>query len=542
MKIHTASMTSRHFIIQVALLIIVASCTSSCKGVVKKIGKETIGEVAEESSEVVSKKGGKSVAKTAGKDFVRNMGWDDLLLVLRKENPTLARSMDHVRSSVKREIADVASLDDHFLVSLKTSRTLVDEYSLFTDQAPKLADNVDFFRLFAKADYAEKSFGKTNVLKNIIVKEEKGLVRFLDKTTGNIVADYSDGILRFSNIERIIPDNSLVKGVLLPNALYKMKGANGLEYSFSIDNLGRVIQVEAKNVSPDELVTNVLRRDGYVDLGSEWNTSLRRLKQSSKGNDVTATLTFKYADDGVTPQYARIDASTSGKKRVSQSFSNISQAAKNEATVKRVAKALNMASEKQNALLMEMSSDVELEKLIHAAPEFNIQRWLNTRNHVDFSKLAVTPKGDFPKNARVYAGNVYYFNPHLNSGLLARLKRGGNTVDLRGMKTLTESDLILLDKKYPGGVPFSKQGFPDFSNVAARGADGKPIIMDIGQLSGDSKKDISAAETMFQKLGNKWEGGFTWHHIEGTTSLMRVPTDIHQLVDHTGGMSMSGLK
>lgn len=535
-------MTSRHFIIQVALLIIVASCTSSCKGVVKKIGKETIGEVAEESSEVVSKKGGKSVAKTAGKDFVRNMGWDDLLLVLRKENPTLARSMDHVRSSVKREIADVASLDDHFLVSLKTSRTLVDEYSLFTDQAPKLADNVDFFRLFAKADYAEKSFGKTNVLKNIIVKEEKGLVRFLDKTTGNIVADYSDGILRFSNIERIIPDNSLVKGVLLPNALYKMKGANGLEYSFSIDNLGRVIQVEAKNVSPDELVTNVLRRYGYVDLGSEWNTSLRRLKQSSKGNDVTATLTFKYADDGVTPQYARIDASTSGKKRVSQSFSNISQAAKNEATVKRVAKALNMASEKQNALLMEMSSDVELEKLIHAAPEFNIQRWLNTRNHVDFSKLAVTPKGDFPKNARVYAGNVYYFNPHLNSGLLARLKRGGNTVDLRGMKTLTESDLILLDKKYPGGVPFSKQGFPDFSNVAARGADGKPIIMDIGQLSGDSKKDISAAETMFQKLGNKWEGGFTWHHIEGTTSLMRVSTDIHQLVDHTGGMSMSGLK
>lgn len=542
MKIHTASMTSRHFIIQVALLIIVASCTSSCKGVVKKIGKETIGEVAEESSEVVSKKGGKSVAKTAGKDFVRNMGWDDLLLVLRKENPTLARSMDYVRSSVKREIADVVSLDDHFLASLKTSRTLVDEYSLFTDQAPKLADNVDFFRLFAKADYAEKSFGKTNVLKNIIVKEEKGLVRFLDKTTGNIVADYSDGILRFSNIERIIPDNSLVKGVLLPNALYKMKGANGLEYSFSVDNLGRVIQVEAKNVSPDELVTNVLRRDGYVDLGSEWNTSLRRLKQSSKGNDVTATLTFKYADDGVTPQYARIDASTSGKKRVSQSFSNISQAAKNEATVKRVAKALNMASEKQNALLMEMSSDVELEKLIHAAPEFNIQRWLNTRNHVDVSKLAVTPKGDFPKNARVYAGNVYYFNPHLNSGLLARLKRGGNTVDLRGMKTLTESDLILLDKKYPGGVPFSKQGFPDFSNVAARGADGKPIIMDIGQLSGDSKKDISAAETMFQKLGNKWEGGFTWHHIEGTTSLMRVPTDIHQLVDHTGGMSMSGLK
>ena len=462
-------------------------------------------------------------------------------MILRKENPILAGSLDHTGHSFKKKIADAVSIDYHFLTSLKSSKTLADEYLLFTEQAPKLADNIDFFRLFARADYSEKSIGKANILKNVMVKEEKGLVRLLDNNTGNIIADYSDGILHFSNIDRIIPDNSLVKGELLPNALYKMKGAYGLEYSFSVDNLGRVFQVEAKNVSPDELVTNVLRRDGYVNLGPEWDTSFRRLKQSSQGNDVTATLTFKYADDGVTPQYARIDASTSGKIRVSQSFSNISQVAKNEATVKRVAKALNMAPEKQNALLMEMSSDVELEKLIHADPEFNIQRWLNTRNHVDVSQLAVTPKGDFPKNARVYAGNVYYFNPHLNSGLLARLKRGGNTVDLRGMKTLTESDLILLDKKYPGGVPFSKQGFPDFSNVAARGADGKPIIMDIGQLSGDSKKDISAAETMFQKLGNKWEGGFTWHHIEGTNSLMRVPTDIHQLVDHTGGMSMSGL-
>lgn len=535
-------MASKHIIIRVILLIIIAFCTCSCKSIVKKIGKETIGEVAEESSEVVAKKGGKAVAKTAGKKVVRNMGWDDLIMILRKENPTLARSLDHVGSSAKRQIADVVSIDEHFLASLKSSRTLADEYSLFTEQAPKLADNIDFFRLFARSDYAEKSLGKTNILKNVIVKEEKGLVRLLDKNTGNIIADYSDGILRFSNIDRIIPDNNLVKGELLPNTLYKMKGANGLEYSFSVDNLGRIFQVEAKNVSPDELVTNVLRRDGYVDLGPEWNTSLRRLKQSSKGNDVSATLTFKYADDGVTPQYARVDASTSGKNRVSQSFSNVSKAAKNEATVKRVAKTLDMAPEKQNALLMEMSSDVELEKLIHADPEFNIQRWLNTRNHVDVSQIAVTPKGEFPKNARVYAGNTYYFNPYLNSGLLARLKRGGNTVDLRGMKALTANDLILLDKKYPGGVPFSKQGFPDFSNVAAKGADGKPIIMDIGHLSGDSKKDIAAAETMFQKLGNKWEGGFTWHHIEGTNSLMRVPTDIHQLVDHTGGMSMSGLK
>ena len=58
-------MASKHIIIRVILLIIIAFCTCSCKNIVKKIGKETIGEVAEESSEVVAKKGGKAVAKTA---------------------------------------------------------------------------------------------------------------------------------------------------------------------------------------------------------------------------------------------------------------------------------------------------------------------------------------------------------------------------------------------------------------------------------------------------------------------------------------------
>lgn len=533
---------NRRIISHILLCTFLITNLCSCKSIVKRINKETIGEVVEESAEAAAKKGGKSIAKKTSKRFVRNMKWDDVIRILRKENPTLSRSIERFSGSTKKRIASVINIDDRFFTSLRSSRTLADEYSIFTESAPKLADNVDFFRTFAKSDYNGKNLGKTNVFKNIVAKEAKGTVKFFDKNTGSLIADYSDGIIKLSNIERIIPDNNLVKGELIPNSLYKMKGANGLEYAFSVDNLGRVLQVDAKNVSPDELITNVLRRDGYVDLGPEWNSSFRKLKQTSKGNDVSATITFKYADDGVTPQYAHVEASTSGKNRVSQSFSNISKASKNEATVKHVARTLGISPEKQNSLLREMSEDVELEKLININPEFNIQRWLNTRNHVNVSLIAVTPKGEFPKNAKVYAGNTYYFNPHLNSGLMARLKRGGNTVDLRGMKTLSTEDLILLDKKYPQGVPFSKQGFPDFSYVAAKGSDGNPILMDIGKLSGNSKKDIATAETMFQNLGNAWAPGFTWHHVEGTTLLMRVPTDIHQLVDHTGGMSMSGLK
>ena len=58
-----------------------------------------------------------------------------------------------------------------------------------------------------------------------------------------------------------------------------------------------------------------------------------------------------------------------------------------------------------------------------------------------------------PINARVYAGNVYYFNPHLNYGLKARLRRGNGMVDLRGMSNLSYDDLVRLDKLYPDGVP-----------------------------------------------------------------------------------------
>ena len=62
---------------------------------------------------------------------------------------------------------------------------------------------------------------------------------------------------------------------------------------------------------------------------------------------------------------------------------------------------------------------------------------------MDKSKILRTPKGGMPKNARVYAGNTYYFNPALNRGLAARLKNNGNKITLKKPPiTLTEEDLI----------------------------------------------------------------------------------------------------
>lgn len=90
-----------------------------------------------------------------------------------------------------------------------------------------------------------------------------------------------------------------------------------------------------------------------------------------------------------------------------------------------------------------MGQDEELAKLIHSNPELNIRRWFNTRNHVDKSNVARTAKGRMVPNGQVYAGNVYYFDSHLNSGLKARLKKDG-AINLKKFGSLTYDDLLKL--------------------------------------------------------------------------------------------------
>ena len=184
-----------------------------------------------------------------------------------------------------------------------------------------------------------------------------------------------------------------------------------------------------------------------------------------------------------------------------------------------------------------MAEDENLVQLIHADPELNIKRWLNTRNHVDKTKLAKTSNGRTVPNGRVYAGNVYYFNPSLNSALKARLKNGDGIISLKKFGILSRDELIQLDKLYPDGVPFTKEGFADFTKVAAKNDQNQVIKINIGTLSGDSNSDIKKAESLYLKMGYKSKDGYTWHHLENSTELIRVPTAIHQLVDHAGGMS-----
>lgn len=531
-------------IVSPALITIILISSFSCNNVEKKIGNFLAEEATEKlAKEVVSESGEKSI-KSLTKKEIREIDWEDLFKMIRKENINLFDALDRLDGSFKKDIVRAMQYDREFCNSLISNPILVDEFSVFAKSSAKASENLNLFRYYAKARNLELRFGSPQGLKNIIIKEELGSIVFMQKETNRILGELKDGIMTLKNVSPNgvfrLGDDSFIKNTLIPNILYKYKGKNGLEYMYKIDDLGRISKIDANKVNINELLTNVVYAKENFNLGAYWSSQLKRVSQTSKGNDIDATLIFKYAEDETAPLAVKAEIKAQEKKIISESFENIERVSKkvftsteNAAILNKTAAKVGLTPQKQAKLFEEMGNDDGLAALIHTNPEFNIGRWIKTRNHVDEKLLARDGKG-YVTNGRVYAGNVYYFNPHLNSGLNARVKSG--------QSQFSYIELVELDKLYPDGVPFTKQGYPDFTKVAFKIKEGKPLKVNINQLSGDSKTDIRRATEIACKMGYETPRGYTWHHIENSTELILVPRTIHELVRHSGGMSTHAAK
>ncbi len=89
----------------------------------------------------------------------------------------------------------------------------------------------------------------------------------------------------------------------------------------------------------------------------------------------------------------------------------------------------------------------------------------------------------------------------------------------------------LAGKKHPKtGVSFDKDGFPDFSGVAAQTV---PVAQ-----TGIRHADEAAANAAAGL--SKTPEGFTWHHHQDGKTMQLVPTGIHQQTGHTGGVALHG--
>ncbi|WP_017472969.1 T7SS effector LXG polymorphic toxin [Amphibacillus jilinensis] len=132
----------------------------------------------------------------------------------------------------------------------------------------------------------------------------------------------------------------------------------------------------------------------------------------------------------------------------------------------------------------------------------------------------INKKLDVVYSKRVGSGNVGKGTGNALGGVrIINKKYAGEVYKLSGD----------LGKKYPEGVKFSKEGFPDFSRYSKANLEIKGLI-------GDHYYDFKKAN---EALGLKnTPAGYTWHHVEDGKTMMLVPSDIHGEVRHTGGASL----
>ncbi len=150
--------------------------------------------------------------------------------------------------------------------------------------------------------------------------------------------------------------------------------------------------------------------------------------------------------------------------------------------------------------------------------------------------------GKFPSNAKDFSGRTFSFdldkNPRMSRIMEKRWSNKGYTSD-QIKKAKKEFKELL--KNYPKGVKFTNKGFPDFSPYYKK-YKGKNVEVTLDKLNPGkrgSNKDIREAIKKFKKENPEWKqpDGTTWHHIENSTKLQLVPSDIHDAVKHFGGRS-----
>lgn len=97
-----------------------------------------------------------------------------------------------------------------------------------------------------------------------------------------------------------------------------------------------------------------------------------------------------------------------------------------------------------------------------------------------------------------------------------------------------------LSEKYPDGVTFDKDGFPDFTSYArVNPKTGQPDVYQIkmeGNYGTGPNGDFGKAN---RAAGyTETPDGYTWHHHQDRKTMILVPKDIHGAVAHTGGTSV----
>ncbi|GAA1087262.1 hypothetical protein GCM10009648_28410 [Tsukamurella spumae] len=106
----------------------------------------------------------------------------------------------------------------------------------------------------------------------------------------------------------------------------------------------------------------------------------------------------------------------------------------------------------------------------------------------------------------------------------------GHTYDFRNSPKPVRDELL---KKYPDGVRFTSDGFPDFGPYSIR------TIELPGGFKGHGPDEIAANKIAGFDKNNPIPDGYVWHHNQDLKTMQLVPKDLHNIaVRHAGGNAL----
>ena len=212
--------------VYIALIILCLLIVSSCKKPGKEIVEKIATETTEKAAKGIAKETSEKTLKTLTRKELRSIDWKDLMELIRKENINFADALSRLDRSFQKKIGKAIQSDYDFYSALISSSTIIDEFSKFTKNAPKAADNIYIFRYFAKCRDLERRFGVHNELGNIGIKEEMGIIKFFNETDNTVIGEFRDGIFLikepFNVGKNLLEQSSILKKTLIPNAVYKI--------------------------------------------------------------------------------------------------------------------------------------------------------------------------------------------------------------------------------------------------------------------------------------------------------------------------------
>ena len=117
----------------------------SCKGVAKKVAKESTERIAKFGAEKFAKETGERSLREIGEKAVKDFPWDEVLKALERDNPLLGKGLKKLSKSFRKGLAHSIQYDHRVYSTVLSTPTILDDFKVFVKEDSQLSNDLDLF-------------------------------------------------------------------------------------------------------------------------------------------------------------------------------------------------------------------------------------------------------------------------------------------------------------------------------------------------------------------------------------------------------------